>query len=287
MKSVKYLISIISAFTLPTAVVLGTLNQGIINPNDKIMKNKNLGITNGHDAKYGSAPWFSSVAYKLFDNKLPQGNLAGALISPNWIVSCAHCVNSLVQWGAVTITNSYSDVYVNYMTTIIDHSSKIIINPNYASHGHFNYDISLIKLAHPIYSVKPIALPTVPLKINDKVSVYGFGQDDPEGDHSNTLKVANIKVDDPKAVAAKFGSLNKFNSKNEYLAGPLTGKRVGAALGDSGGPLVKNINGQNVLEGIVSRGIKLYSYGWIKPEPGIYTSVYASLNWIKQTIAEN
>ncbi|XP_076664226.1 trypsin-7 [Andrena cerasifolii] len=223
-------------------------------------------IVGGQPASIDDHPYQVSLRYKALHV------CGGAIISEEWIVTAAHCVQSpLLRY--LSIKAGTSDLKekgtVVYARQIISHE---LYDP-----GNADYDIALIRLEKPlVYSprVRPILLAPIAdhYAAGTKALVTGWGVLRSNGPVTNQLR----KVLVPLVSNAECSQL--------YASRPITTRmlcagyvNVGgkdACQGDSGGPLVQN----DQLIGIVSWG-----FGCARPSyPGVYTRVTVLRSWITE-----
>ncbi|XP_050986035.1 transmembrane protease serine 4a isoform X2 [Labeo rohita] len=232
-------------------------------------------IVGGQDAIIENWPWQVSL------QNIGQHTCGGSLVSPNWVVTAAHCFNgegkkTLSRWKVVS-GNTYLG---SAGASSVD---KIIVNRDYIS-GRNDYDIAMIRLQSPITvgeSRRPACLPPqdLGLKNGDNVVVTGWGHLTEKGNLSPKLQKAQIPLIDRDQCSspAVYGS---SVTPRMICAGYLTGG-VDACQGDSGGPLVYSFN-RWMLVGVVSWGVGCAREG----RPGVYTNMDQMLDWVHSVMKE-
>uniref|UniRef100_A0A8C4LTD4 trypsin n=1 Tax=Equus asinus TaxID=9793 RepID=A0A8C4LTD4_EQUAS len=218
-------------------------------------------IVGGYTCQANSVPYQVSlnVGYHI---------CGGSLISNQWVVSAAHCYQSvnysLRLEGRFQVRLGEHNIAVTEGNEQFINSAKVIRHPSYNSRTYDN-DILLIKLSSPA-------------SINSKVSclISGWGNTLSSGsNYPNLLQCLNAPILSDSSCRSSYP--NQITS-NMFCAGFLEGGKD-SCQGDSGGPVACS----GVLQGIVSWG-----YGCAqRNKPGVYTKVYNYVNWIRQTIAAN
>ncbi|CAO1432824.1 unnamed protein product [Diamesa tonsa] len=237
-------------------------------------------IVNGQSAYLGQFPY---QALLNVTNSLNQSGICGgSIISHNWIITAAHCLEEIVSADIhVGIVNQFP--FASEWTTNVE-KSNFIIHEEYNRLRVLN-DIALIRLDSKIPEsqyVKSISLPTRAEANEDLVgraaTVSGFGKySDKSKESSPTLMWVELSIvansfcekANPKIPERQFESKICVGSKDE----------MSACNGDSGGPLaILRSDGTPVLIGIVSYG---YSDFCEENVPDVYTHVHSFLDWIE------
>lgn len=211
-------------------------------------------------------PWLAAVGSPLFFVR-PSGQFCGgALISPDRLVTAAHCVSSLRSAPqALTVTFDRTDMNGHDGTTV--QVAKVWVHPGFHE-TTFNgetvehYDLAVLTLA------QRQARPTIGIADADVFKkggsglVLGWGTTS-ESDFFNTrLKAATVPLVSDAVCAKAYGSA--FDSHDMACAGS---PQADTCLFDSGGPLV--VRGR--LAGLTS-----WAYGCARPGyPGVYTRLPA------------
>ncbi|KAK0079926.1 hypothetical protein PV326_008466 [Microctonus aethiopoides] len=207
---------------------------------------------------------------------LPLNNefhCGGAIISKNWGVTAAHCVNpkiELIQNFTVRSGSSFREHDGSIYNLI-----KIITHENY-NENNLDYDVAVFMINSSFNfdsTTQPIALPEGPVE-NEIGIVVGWGAfSDNETNYSNVLKSVVVPLlDRDKCIKDYEGSFEV--TERQLCYGYQKGGKD-ACKGDSGGPL---FNIHKILIGITSWGDGCGE----KYSPGVYTNVEMMSDWIKQ-----
>ncbi|KAI4877794.1 hypothetical protein NFI96_012648, partial [Prochilodus magdalenae] len=231
----------------------------------------------------------------------------GSIITPTWILSAAHCFQSLRfpnQWTVYAgFLNQFEIQSVSGKSV-----SRIISHSGFDPTTNDN-DIALMKLTTPLTlsvppvmtdnptcffltlaSVRPVCLPNAGLSFTAprECFITGWGALFSQGPASPTLQEARISLID-RSVCNSRPVYNGQITNTMICAGRLQGgvdscqvsipyQIQADASGDSGGPLVTRENSLWWLVGDTSWGIGCASVN----KPGVYGNVTVFLEWIYQ-----
>ncbi|KAM3910192.1 transmembrane protease serine 2 [Leptodactylus fuscus] len=227
-------------------------------------------IVGGTVARTGDWPWQVSL-------QIRQSHVCGgSIITPEWIVTAAHCVEG---------SNAMASAWTVYAGSIQRSSGqvffvdKIISHPNYDTETK-DYDIALMKLKSSVSfsgnNIKPVCLPNEGMSWTESQSCWisGWGYTYQGGSTSSFLMAANIPLIS-STVCNSPSVYNGIITSSMICAGYLSGG-VDTCQGDSGGPLVTKTNNLWWLVGDTSWGSGCAQ----RNKPGVYGNVTVFLEWI-------
>ncbi|XP_015793396.1 coagulation factor XI-like [Tetranychus urticae] len=251
-------------------------------------------VVGGQNSYPGEFPWTVSIRLPL------KHHCGGAIVSPEWILTAAHCVANYgpedyrVRLGSILKDDQFQER--GLVMKVVD----VIIHEQYASPRRYSHDIALLRLESPLNFtdfVSPICLPPPEYVTKDnsykgiKATVVGWGwtsfKQKPViiGTYPQLLQKVDLKVIHNLECMSWFKSrgINLILDNKQFCAGYKDGGKDSCS-GDSGGPLVvkNNLTKKFYIIGIVSAGVAC-----AEPRlPGVYTRVTAYLDWINERIQE-
>ncbi|XP_030059680.1 transmembrane protease serine 2 [Microcaecilia unicolor] len=236
-------------------------------------------IVGGSQATLGQWPWQVSLHYN------GKHLCGGSIITPNWILTAAHCVegnNGIAYFWIVYPGMLNTASMIPSRGYAVD---KIISNKNYDSETK-DHDIALMKLRIPISfnsNVKPVCLPNfgMPWEAPKQCWISGWGATYEEGKSSPTLMTVSV----PLISSSRCNTKSVYNgaiTASMICAGYLQGG-IDSCQGDSGGPLVTDLNSLWWLVGDTSWGIGCANVN----KPGVYGNVTYFLSWIYEQMQAN
>ncbi|MEV7614342.1 serine protease [Streptomyces sp. NPDC089799] len=221
-------------------------------------------VVGGTRAAQGEFPWMV---------RLSMG-CGGSLITPQVVLTAAHCVGASGNNTSITATTGVVDL--NSSAAVKVRSTKVYRAPGYNGSGK---DWALIKLAQPVN--QPLLNIAENTQYNNGTfTVAGWGATREGGAQQRYLMKATVPfVSDADCQAAYGGDIIPGE---EICAGRLNVGGVDTCQGDSGGPMFRRDNaGAWIQVGIVSWGT-----GCARPDyPGVYTEVSTFATAIKNAAA--
>jgi chitodextrinase len=178
----------------------------------------------------------------------------GTLISPNWVLTAAHCLDSASTSSLTVQVGAHSMGRRDGQNIRV---SQIIKHENWsgAQGIRSGWDIAVLKLASPASaSIKPAKLATAAIEsqiagVGKNVTVSGWGLTRNQGNPSDVLREVNLPVLSNQVCSSELN----FNLPASVICGGGAGG-VSACNGDSGGPFVAASNGNFYSIGTVSWG---------------------------------
>ena len=206
-----------------------------------------------------------------------------SLVAPEWILTAAHCVDSLEPDRYSFRIGGAKDLAVTGGETI--DAAQVIVHPEYGD----VFDVALFRLERPsTYDPIRLASPVNDRDLwepGDMARVIGYGGpffQTPSPDEK--LREIDIPiVDDADCDASYDLTFGGIDERVEVCAGETTGLKD-SCQGDSGGPLMaRDEMGEFVQVGVVSWG---FGCG-LPTQYGVYSRVGDELlyDWIQDTMA--
>jgi trypsin len=206
----------------------------------------------------------------LVDMRRGSHYCAGSIISPDWVVTAAHCSQGAPS--AYTLVAGDHNINVVEGTEQTRQVVQIINHPNYGSPKQYENDIALMKVSPPFVFdeyVQAVVIPDVNFAPTAVATVTGWGALTEGGSSPTNLMKVDVPHVDDETCSTNYGG-STAPSMVCYGEG---GKD--SCQGDSGGPIV--CGDDQTLCGIVSWG-----QGCARPNyPGVYTETSYFTEWIR------
>ncbi|XP_018431933.1 PREDICTED: ovochymase-1 [Nanorana parkeri] len=232
-------------------------------------------IIGGEEACPNCWPWHVVLMIK------GSFECSGAILSPDWVLTAAHCLLSSDTSLYVIIAG----IHDRFLNKSSEQRRNVL---TIAAHENFNpltyeYDVGLLRVKEPFTFndfVRPVCLPRKdePIEPSSLCVVTGWGNTEEVGKLSRRLQQLQVPILNSKVCNTTY--YPRMISKHMICAGfPDTGGKD-TCKGDSGGPLVcLNTDNSYVVDGIVSWGVGCAR----AKKPGVYTRIRSFLSWIKDT----
>ncbi len=207
-------------------------------------------IVGGTEAVPGAWPWQARLTVGGY-------MCGGSLVTTQWIVTAAHCVQGLSPSQATAILGDH-DRTVTESSEQTRSVSQIVIHPNYNANTS-DSDIALLKLSSPVTLNSRVAL--IPMVTSTDSALYaagvlgtvtGWGTTSSGGSTPSKLRQVSV----PIVTNTTCNSSIAYNGRitaNMLCAGYSSGGKD-SCQGDSGGPFVVPNGSSWKLAGVVSWG---------------------------------
>ncbi|XP_042881601.1 proclotting enzyme-like [Penaeus japonicus] len=237
-------------------------------------------IVNGYKADVHEYPWQTYLEMRWSDG---QNQLCGgSLITPQWVITAAHCVLRKKSDDLWLPTVSVTLGMHRRSAPLADGGEKVAaaeikIYPE----NNFSHDLALIKLPEPVEytdKVRPVCLPNRYMheqSVSGKsMALIGWGKTE-TGKLSDELRELGRLGIESSVCKKVFGS---YITDHHFCTSGTDVKHI--CLGDSGGPVMTVERSRFVLMGVVSFVATKNCDG---EYPDGHTSVTHFLDWIQET----
>ncbi|XP_056879363.1 ovochymase-1 isoform X1 [Takifugu flavidus] len=226
-------------------------------------------IIGGQESWAHSWPWQVSLQFAT----MPA--CGGAIISPLWVLSAAHCFKRYNKAAFWTVLAGKHDLDNPH-----EAGQQVVGVSGIINHHHYNTrtkenDLSLLRLQQPLlfnHLVRPIDIWTGTLPSFSMCTITGWGSTRENGPRVNRLQEVNVTVLPPETCDQYY--LGRIRP-SMFCAGRDQGG-VDACQGDSGGPLSCFTGSRYELAGLVSWGVGCGRSN----KPGVYTKLQQNIHWM-------
>lgn len=258
---------------ISAAILLCFLTACGANPNQSTSTPKIVGGTTA------SARPFMAALVRDYDTSSFCG---GAFISPDVVMTAAHCVSPQLDDLRVAGGHRYNRNLTPERTRQV---TSIVVHEGYDRNNSYN-DIALLFLANNdrnANSVRPASVsasPTLPENLGT-AWVAGWGDTSFEGEAADELREVKVPIIDSATCRSAGGEYSSITN-SQICAGDFERGGIDSCQGDSGGPLFVERDNNVQIIGIVSWGEGCAD----ARKPGVYTRVASFKNWISKVLAE-
>ncbi|XP_028396414.1 MAM and LDL-receptor class A domain-containing protein 2-like [Dendronephthya gigantea] len=238
-------------------------------------------VVSGQTARPHSWPW--QVSFRRTGSTFHF--CGGSLISDQWVVTAAHCVQGKSASG-LSIRLGEHSFNSNEGHEVDSRVERVIVHPGYS---RLNNDIALVKLSRKISfkpQLRPVCLPQQGVSVDENSGqncyITGWGRTGANRPGATVLQQAKLPVISAAKCRQHMGS---SVSQQMVCAGFGGSSTVSGCMGDSGGPFVCR-DGSNrwVLHGAVSWGSRTCSAG--HNEFTVFARVSEFVDWIKRYVGD-
>lgn len=207
-------------------------------------------IVGGSPTTKSKYPEYSLLLYDGLDGYLYSW-CGGSLITPNKILTAAHCTEDLSAWRLYVIPEFHS-FYNDFTWDKLIAVTQKVEHPNYNKSTFLNNDIAILTIENQASTAKAKIYGGTKQFAGYTSNVIGTGRLSGGGNIPSTLQEVKLPVISNTKCAGAWG-LHRITSSMMCAGGTISGG-IGSCSGDSGGPLFVKLNNSRVQAGIVSWG---------------------------------
>ena len=259
------------------------LDKAITRANDTKLGNER--IVGGEKTTIALNPWQVALVWAQSTNNVKAQFCGGSIISPEWVVTAAHCIDQRKGPEVIEILSGTDSLASGGVRSKV---SFYRVHESYRSEGQGDekrpeYDIALIKIDPNSNKLAGTAIAGIAAAEEGalstaRVSVTGWGVTERRYQATILLQYVEIPYVDNGICNMKRSYDGEVTDRMLCAGEPKGGKDT--CRGDSGGPATTQIGAVRRLVGIASWGV-----GCGEPDMyGVYTRVSYFREWIaKQT----
>ncbi|MFB9906348.1 S1 family peptidase [Allokutzneria oryzae] len=228
-------------------------------------------------------PFMASLQHPVMPWK-PNHYCGGAVIAPAWVLTAAHCVDSVgeaempIEEFAVRVGSNRTDSGGE-----VAKAKRVVVHPDYrpAGPGEGN-DIALVELAEPV-SVRPVALPARTPGPGTPARAIGWGRTCAKDTEKNCLTPPReLKQLEETVVAGK--TCARLSTAGAELCVQTPEKAGAICFADSGSPLIGKVDGRWTVLGSADRFGTSNGRDDCDDSTALYADVSAHLSWIARYV---